>query len=899
MKIRALELDQFRCFDRPVRLGGFGDGVNVLCGPNEFGKSTLLEAIRGLLFERHTSRADVVKRMQPRLGVASPRLAMEFELRGGRWRIEKRFWHREPLALLTAPDGARYEGDAAEERLQELLGFAAPGKQGSRSEHLGLWGALLVAQRASLDQADMTSDLARATVAGCLETEVGALAAGGERGQAALRAVQARLSVHLDGRGKPKGRHKEVTAALAEAEAHLAALHARQARLRQDEGALAAVQAELARKEDPDGARRDEEALAAARRRREAAMLHEERITSAERAAEIAGRALDDARAERDARTARTGAIAAAEAALARASAEQDRLGAEAADAREVLAGCEAALAQAQGRADRASTRLRRARHGALLAGLAAARDAHATALRRAEEAERRANDLVARLDAVTLTPARIDAVRAADRALQRARIVVQAQAVRLEYDLLPNAAGRVRIGGSTATGQGTALAASDTEVVVEGVGRLVVRPAAGDKGKAAAQLRDAETTLNAALGEAGCADPDEADTRWAERERLMRDLADARGELARLAPGDAAAGLPPGVGPLRAHVDVLGHRVAAGRGELDLAEIPGARDADVEADTAEAEVQDAQDALAQARAGHDAALRDHADRRERLAGTAAEAEARRGERDRLAREAARAEAREPAAGLERRAAEAREGYDRRRGAVEALERDRPEDTAAAMQARVQRYEQAIQGRREAVGKLREDRSALRARIAHEGGAGLGEQVAAAQRERDLLGRERDVHARDVEVLTLLRDTLLEVEREAKERYLVPVVRRITPYLRGLFPGAELACGEDFRVVSLSRGSRAAERFDALSDGTQEQVAILARLAFAEMLLDQGRPALVVLDDALAYSDADRMERMFDVLTQAGAKLQILVLTCRADLFGRLGATALSLESRG
>ena len=183
MKIRALELDQFRCFDRPVRLGGFGDGVNVLCGPNEFGKSTLLEAIRGLLFERHTSRADVVKRMQPRLGAASPRLAMEFELRSGRWRIEKRFWHREPLALLTAPDGARHEGDAAEERLQELLGFAAPGKQGSRSEHLGLWGALLVAQRASLDQADMTSDLARATVAGCLETEVGALAAGASAGR--------------------------------------------------------------------------------------------------------------------------------------------------------------------------------------------------------------------------------------------------------------------------------------------------------------------------------------------------------------------------------------------------------------------------------------------------------------------------------------------------------------------------------------------------------------------------------------------------------------------------------------------------------------------------------------------------------------------------------------------
>lgn len=897
MKIRALELDQFRRFDRPVRLAGFGDGVNVLCGPNEAGKSTLLEAIRGLLFERHTSRADVIKRMQPRAGAASPRLAMEFELRDGRWRIEKRFLHREPLALLIAPDGARYEGDAAEDRLQELLGFAAPGKQGSKAEHVGLWGALLVAQRASLDQADLTSDLARATVAGCLEAEVGALAAGGERGQAALRAVGAQLSTLLDGRGNPKGRYKEVIAAFAETEVRLSALRGRQARLRQDEDTLAGVQAELARKEDPDGAKRDEEALADARRRREAALLHEERITSAERAAAIAGRALDDARIERDARAARKDAIAAAEADLARAGAEEERLGAGAADARQALAGCAAALAAAQGRAGHAATRLRRARHVMLLSGLAVARDAHAAALYGAEATEERVHGLAARLEVAALTPARIDALRAADRVLQRARAMAEAQAARIEYDFLPQAAGRVRIGGSPAGGTGIALAASDTEIVIESVGRLVVRPAARDSGKAAAQLREAEAKLASALGEAGCADPDEAEARWAERERLSRDLADARAELARVAPGEASAGLQPGVGPLRAHVDWLGRRVAAGQGELGLAAVPGPHEANAEADAAEAEGQDTQDALAQARAAHDAALRDDANRRERLASAAAEARAKRGERDRLAHEAAQAEAREAAAALEQRLADARDGYDRRRGAVEALERERPENTANAMLARVQRYEQAIQGRREAVGKLREERSALRARIAQEGGAGLGEQVAAAERERDLLGRERDAHAREAEVLGLLRDTLLEAEREAKERYLAPVVRRITPYLRGLFPGAELVCGEDFRVVSLSRGPRTPEDFDALSDGTREQVAILTRLAFAEMLLDQGRPALVVLDDALAYSDADRMERMFDVLTQAGARLQILVLTCRADLFGRLGGTALSLQA--
>ena len=64
---------------------------------------------------------------------------------------------------------------------------------------------------------------------------------------------------------------------------------------------------------------------------------------------------------------------------------------------------------------------------------------------------------------------------------------------------------------------------------------------------------------------------------------------------------------------------------------------------------------------------------------------------------------------------------------------------------------------------------------------------------------------------------------------------------------------------------------------------------MLTRLAFADMLLDSGRPAMVILDDALAYSDSERLERMFDVLTEASTRMQILVLTCRGELFTRLG----------
>jgi uncharacterized protein YhaN len=88
----------------------------------------------------------------------------------------------------------------------------------------------------------------------------------------------------------------------------------------------------------------------------------------------------------------------------------------------------------------------------------------------------------------------------------------------------------------------------------------------------------------------------------------------------------------------------------------------------------------------------------------------------------------------------------------------------------------------------------------------------------------------------------------------------------------------------------------AEESFDGLSDGTQEQVAILTRLAFADMLLDSGRPAMLILDDALAYSDNARLETMFDMLTEASTRMQILVLTCREDAFRRLCGTRIRIQ---
>ena len=70
MKLRAITLKDVRRFTDPVRIDGIADGVNVLCAPNEFGKSTVFDALRALFFVPHGSRGKEINQLRPHAGGA-------------------------------------------------------------------------------------------------------------------------------------------------------------------------------------------------------------------------------------------------------------------------------------------------------------------------------------------------------------------------------------------------------------------------------------------------------------------------------------------------------------------------------------------------------------------------------------------------------------------------------------------------------------------------------------------------------------------------------------------------------------------------------------------------------------------------------------------------------------
>jgi cytochrome b len=111
-------------------------------------------------------------------------------------------------------------------------------------------------------------------------------------------------------------------------------------------------------------------------------------------------------------------------------------------------------------------------------------------------------------------------------------------------------------------------------------------------------------------------------------------------------------------------------------------------------------------------------------------------------------------------------------------------------------------------------------------------------------------------------------------------------------------PGAHIEVGEDLSPGRITRvGTNGAEggAFEELSVGAREQMGVVARLAYADLLQAAGKPTLLILDDALVNTDQERLGQMKRVLYDAAARHQILIFSCHPQAWQDLGVAARSL----
>lgn len=869
MKLTALRLHNVRRFaGRGVAVEGIGDGVNVLCAVNEFGKSTCFDALHALFFQSHTGTPGAVQGLRPYSG-GNPLVEADITTANGAFRLTKQFYGGKRAMVRELASGRLVaQADEAERFIANLVQGGTAGPAGLLWVRQGITG---IERRAKSDEEG--EKRARESVLTSVQGEVESLT-GGRRMAQALAACEAELAPLVTATGRPKAGGSYAQAleerdALAQLEQKLAG------ELRELRDALDRRRSLRARLAELDDAERHasllrevaqaEAALAAARAHGEALRTAEVEAALARNARDAAREALDTLRRD-----------------LARLALLRER------------------EAESRSRRDEALARPRAANE----AGLAAA-----TAVERAEAGEREARDLLARLDKamrareageklarlrqeheraaegrgeIETIEAELKALRLPAGALARlealeselvglrAAAAARRPLLRVAYD--PGVAAAIQLDGRTLEdGEERTLSGAAT-LTIEGVGRLAIAlPQGGDDEADLARAEARRTTL---LADLAVADLAEARRRESAARELNGRLDLARQRLRLLAP-DGLPALQEQIARLEAQgagaeeaegdpetvraslVETEARVVAARRAQR---EAQAARDA---ANAAVVETERAQAGVASEQAGLSAALGPEQER----------------------------------AGLEAQRtavlAQAEQGWSVAQAQRDALLAGAVD--IAGAEAKLRRMRSVLDGASAEIASLREEAAELNGRIRARADAAVEEAWQEAAEKLGASQRRVAALEREVALLTRLRNALEAARTEARDHYFAPVMTELRPLLGSLFEDATVTFDEETLLPRTVSRNGLEEPVGVLSGGMREQLAVLTRLAFARLLAKDGQPAPVILDDALVYSDDDRIERMFDALHRQASDQQIIVFSCRQRAFAQLGGTILRM----
>ncbi|MGN6771868.1 MAG: ATP-binding protein, partial [Rhizobiaceae bacterium] len=214
----------------------------------------------------------------------------------------------------------------------------------------------------------------------------------------------------------------------------------------------------------------------------------------------------------------------------------------------------------------------------------------------------------------------------------------------------------------------------------------------------------------------------------------------------------------------------------------------------------------------------------------------------------------------------------------------------------ASLEAALRRHRSVAEAAEKEIGKLREEIAGLSAEIRARSEEAVEEKWqecvdAFAAAKARVAGYEKEVV-----VLQRLRAALEAARSQARETYLKPVMTELRPLLGLLFDDVSITFDDKTLLPHKILRNGQEEDVERLSGGMREQLSVLTRLAFARLLAKDGRPAPVILDDALVYSDDDRIEKMFDALHRQAREQQIIVFSCRQRAFQKLGGNVLQMS---
>ncbi len=885
MILERLALRNWRSY-RELHHYSFAPGVNLLVGPNEAGKSTLFEALWRALFDRHGSRARELRRVQPLDSSLGPEVEVIFRRGGQRYKIRKRFLVAPTSELFTERGGEfelDHEGDRADLVLRELLGGEG-GRGVSKAEHRGWSHALWLLQREEALPEKAWSEAVAEGLGGLVE-----LVLRSPREESVLKKIDDsyRRVFTASGRISKRselGRLEEVLPQLGE---ELERRQLEMERTQQHRSELTELEKQLSGIETRIAAerRRHDELVDRVSRGQEFARdkeRQERELESAESIQSTLARALHALRR-------RQRRIRDLEGALESTSQDELRLNADvrqfrrAAEAharrweKEHLPRLQAAEAQIEDL--RARLRIDQLEHEVMLW-----RRVSRQRLGWVEKIE----ELQARHGSLEVPDAEEwKRLQADERRLEQLEAKAEGGAVRVEVERLDgDGAAKLQVDPEVSLDREREefLVTRPTTFVIPHIVRLRVRGDA-ELEKVAEEAAALGARLQESCRKYGLSRL--SDLR--ERVDRARELEDQlRGLSARLSE-TAEEGDPEG------RLRELERELADLRSRSPQAVLPGIEGWALERTheelrDLEQERSRLQEQLNRERDSEHEAQQRCLDKSEELRSVVQRASGMRSQLKTL-REQTTVEL-EPYGtfdALEAANARAREAVEALTEGIASLRREiglRVEKPRRELEEAAQRLEGLGEERQ----RLRAEITDRIARIEEVAQLGLYSETEALRARHERLSERRSVLQQRAEATRLLH---LLADRMRKDRtggLTLPIAERVGGWLAELTGEAYDAIELDEQLLPHALRStryRARLPLDSLSHGTHEQVAVLVRLAMA-MLLSRDERQLVVLDDRLVNADRDRMERLCAIVQEAAQESQVVLATCRPELYEAL-----------
>ena len=851
MQLHSVELNNVRGVDHLEVKDLPETGVVVIGGPNEAGKSTLVESIDFVLTQKHTANSKAVRALQPAGRDVGPEVTLEATVGPYRFRIRKRWVKKRTSELhVFSPRPGQWTGAEADGELERIL-----------SEHMdrALVDALFIRQD---DSHEGIAAVGIPSLTAALEEQTGANAVAEE--SELLTRIEAEYKEYFTAKtDKPAGDYKAAIAALSEAEEEQAAA---ESALRELDGVVERYEAAELKKSEAEAAlpaaveeceRRDGE-LVAARAAQEKVTAQEAAVT---RAAEAVTRAEEESARRKAAIAEHSAAVEAAGRAAAAVMEARERAEEESAartkleeERAEVHKRYEAVREERQ-RARRAQRRAEREALGTRFEALSTLEETLAS----------RRRELAAAPDVPHLQELE-DAAREVT-VQERLRAAAAAK-------LYFSGKGSVAVDGEERSLEsGEELAVELREGTTLQVGEVTARYAAGAGESGEEGVERARAELARLLEDAGCEDLESARAAHEKHAKLASAADSAARELAAALGGED-------LGELRARFEAAAEEAEDVEGADEAAE---PRELDV-VEREEEELRRKLDELDRAVAPY----------RENKAGAALEvatvrAEEATAQRDSRAAavEAARAQLSDADVAAAIEAAQAK--LQEERVVLEemsAVDVDTAEHLAKGARTHVDSLKAAVNA---AVGDMRE----FRGLIDMHSGAAEDAEKAAAELE---VARERHAAVeRRAEAARYLRTLMLRHRDAARQRYAAPFVTALNSLARTVFGGdVDFELSDELKVEARSRDGETVS-FDALSGGAKEQLSILTRFAIAQLVSDE--PVPVLIDDALGSTDSQRLQLMAALFSKAGKNTQVIVLTCMPQRYSWVpGRTELDME---